>query len=145
MEIQALKLFVNDADLAELLARHAPKDEGIEELQARITPDGITVSGKYPTPFFAVSFETLWQVTATGPEVRIRLANVKVLGLPAGMLTGALLKMMRDNVEGRPGCRVENDTIVINAVEVARAEGVSLEVKFTAVRLSIGAAVIEAM
>jgi hypothetical protein len=144
MEIQALKLFVNDADLAELTAKFAPKDEGIEELQARITPEGILLSGKYPTPFFAVSFETLWQVTAAGPEVRVRLANVRVLGLPATMLSGALMKMVRDNVEGKPGVRVEEDTVVINATETARAEGVSLEVKFTAVRPSVGSLVVEA-
>src|SRR4051812_41631741 len=103
MQIQTLKLLVTDADLAELLARHVPGGDAIEELEARFTPEGVVVSGKYPTSFFKVPFETTWQVEASGPEVRVGLVDVKVAGLPANILRGALMKMVRDTAEGRPG------------------------------------------
>jgi hypothetical protein len=143
MEIQSLKLFVTDADLTALLIQHAPKNDAIEELNASITPDGVILTGKYPTPFFAVKFETTWHLTPAGPEIHVRLANVRVLGLPGNVLSGALMKMIRDTLEGQPGMRVENDTVVLHAGEAARAQGIELGVKFTAVRLSIGAALIE--
>jgi hypothetical protein len=144
MEIQSLKLFVTDADLTALLARHAPKNDAIEDVRVSITPEGVLLSGKYPTPFLAVTFETAWELIPAGPEVRVRLANVRVLGLPGGVLAGALMKMIRDSLDGQPGVRVEDDSVVVHAGEAARAQGVALDVKFTQVRLSIGAAVIEA-
>ena len=144
MEIQSLKLFLTDGDLAVLLALAPPPGEPIEELKAGFTPEGVIVSGRYPTPFFPVAFETAWQVEGAGPEVRARLASVRVLGLPGNVLGGALMKMIRDAVEGKPGIRVENDAVVIHVGQVAKAHGIDLTVNFTTVRLSVGAAVIEA-
>jgi hypothetical protein len=143
MEIQSLKLIVTDADLAAFLAK-APTDEPIEDLQARFSPDGVVVSGRYPTPFFAVAFETTWQLFGAGPEVRARLVNVRVLGLPGNALVGALMKMVTDTLEGKPGMRVANDEVIVHVVEALKAHGIDVTVNVTAVRSSIGAAVIEA-
>jgi hypothetical protein len=144
MEIQSLKLFLTDDDLQALAAKAPPPGEPIEDLKARFTPEGVVVTGRYPTPFFAVAFETTWRLEAAGPEVRAKLADVRVLGLPGNVLGGALMKMVRDAVEGRPGVRVESDSVVVHVGEAARAQGVDLLVRFAAVRLSVGAAVIEA-
>ncbi len=144
MEIQALKLFITDADLAGIAARHLADDEAIEELQVRLTPEGVVLSGKYPTSFFKVPFETVWMIRAAGVEVHVELDAVRVAGLPANLLRGALMKTVRDRVEGEAGIRVEEERVVIHVVEAARAQGVELQVNFTAVRLSIGAAVLEA-
>ena len=144
MEIQSLKLLLTDADLAAFLAKNAPKDEPIEDLQAHFTPDGVLVTGRYPTPFMSVHFETVWQLASAGTDVRAKLTAIRVLGLPGNVLAGALMKMVGDAVEGKPGVRVENDEVVVHVAEAARAEGVEVAVNFTAVRCSIGAAVIEA-
>jgi hypothetical protein len=144
MEIQSLKLLVTDADLAAFLSKNSPTDEPIEDLLARFNPDGVVVSGRYPTPFFAVTFETTWQLIGAGPEVRAKLVNIRVLGLPGNVLVGALMKMVTDTVEGKPGMRVENDEVIVHVVEALKAHGIDVTVNFTAVRPSIGAAVIEA-
>lgn len=140
MEIQSLRLLVTDADLAAQVARALPPGEAIEDLEARFTPEGVVVSGKYPTPFFKVSFETVWVPEPAGAEVRVRLGEVKVAGLPGNLLRGALMKMVRDNVEGRPGVRMEEEAVVVHFAELARAQGVNLAVRFREIRLSIGAA-----
>jgi hypothetical protein len=144
MEIQSLKLFVTDADVAFLAARAMRGQEGIEELQVRLTPDGVLLQGAYPTSFFRVNFETVWQIVAAGPEVHVRLTSVKVAGLPAGMLRGALMKMIRDAVESEAGVRVEEEVVIIHIAEAAKAQGVEMQVFFTSVRMSIGSAVLEA-
>jgi hypothetical protein len=144
MEIHSLKLFVTDADAAALAARALRDHDSIEDLTVRLTPDGVLLQGEYPTSFFKVSFETVWQVSASGPEVQVRLAAVKVAGLPAGLLRGALMNMIRDAVAGEPGVTVADETIVIHVSEAARAQGVDFRVHFTAVRMSIGTAVLEA-
>jgi hypothetical protein len=144
MEIQSLKLFLTDADVV-TLAQHALRDgDEIDELAVRLTPEGVRLSGQYPTGFFKVPFETLWQVRAAGPEIHVRLASVTVAGLPGGMLNGMLLKMARDALEGEAGVRVEDDVIIVHVSEAVRSRGIDLLVRFAAVRLSIGAAVIEA-
>jgi hypothetical protein len=144
MEIQALKLFITDADVAAMAARHLAGSDTIEELQVRLTPEGVVLSGKYPTAFFKVPFETVWRISAAGSEVRVKLDAVRVAGLPANLLRGALMKTIRDRVEGEAGVRVEDESVIVNVTEAARALGGELLVSFTAVRLSIGTAVVEA-
>jgi hypothetical protein len=144
MEIHSFKIFITDADLASLTARLLREQDNIERLQVRMTPEGVLVQGEYPTSFLKVPFETIWQLGASGPVVQVRLASVKVAGLPAGIFRGALMKMVRDAVAGETGITVQEETIAIHVPEVARKQGVDVAVQFKSVRLSIGSAVIEA-
>src|SRR4051812_36883824 len=97
MEIQSLKLFITDADLAPLVAEAAAGQDGIEGLQAHLTPEGVQVQGQYATGFgFKVPFETVWQLMPAGPCVEVRLGAIRVGGMPANLLRGALLRMVRD-------------------------------------------------
>jgi hypothetical protein len=143
MEIQALKLLLTDADLGKLVADATRGVEGLEKVQARLTPEGVFLSGEYKM-FLRVPFETVWTVTPAGPELHVRLATVRVAGVSAGLLRGALLKLARDVVEKQPGASVRDEAIVIDVPVAARAEGVELRVHFTEVRLSPGTAVVEA-
>jgi hypothetical protein len=144
MEIQSLKLFVTDADVVAISEKLLNDHDSIEGLKVRLTPEGVLLQGEYPTSFFKVPFETVWQLTASGPEVQVRLTSVKVAGLPAGLLRGALMKMVRDAVENEPGLRVQDEAILIQVPEAARGQGIDLRVSFTAVRMSIGSMVLEA-
>ncbi len=144
MEIQSFKLFVTDADVAAVAAKLLSKHDSIEDLKVRLTPEGVLVEGQYPTSFFKVPFETVWQIDAAGPTVQVRLASVKVAGLPAGILRGALMKMARDAVAGEAGITVDDETIRVHVPEAARKQGVELAVNFTGVRMSVGCVVIEA-
>jgi hypothetical protein len=144
MEIHSLKLFVTDADVATFAARALRDHETIEGLQVRLTPDGVLVEGEYRTSLFNVSFETMWHISASGPHVHVRLGTVKVAGLPAGLLRGALMNMIRDAVASEAGIKVADDSIIIHVPDAARGQGVNFRVHFTAVRMSIGVAVLEA-
>jgi hypothetical protein len=144
MEIHSLKLFVTEADVSVVAERLLRERDSIEGLKVRLTPEGVLLQGEYPTSFFKVPFETVWQLSARGPEVQVRLASVKVAGLPAGMLRGALMKMVRDAVETEAGVRVQEETIVIHVPEAVRGQGGELLVHFTGVRMSIGSVVLEA-
>ncbi len=144
MEIQSFKLFVTDADVAALAEKLLSNHDSIEDLKVRLTPEGVLVEGQYPTSFFKVPFETVWQINAAGPRVQVCLASVKVAGLPAGILRGALMKMIRDAIAGEAGITLEDETICIHVPEAARKQGVELAVHFTGVRMSVGCVVIEA-
>jgi len=145
MEIQSLKVLVTDADLAALLKEAMSNHDSIEGLEARLTPEGALLRGEYPTGFgLKVPFETVWQLVPAGPVLQVQLASVKVAGVPAGLLRGALIRMVRDAVEGQPGLSVQDEAVVIDVAAAARRYGVAVRVAFTAVRMSFGAMVVEA-
>jgi hypothetical protein len=144
MEVQALKLLVTEDEVNELIKRHLTDTGSIENLRVRLTPEGVVVQGEYPTFLMKMAFETVWELTAVGPELQARLAALRVKGLPAGLLKGVLMGMIRDTLAGLPGVQVQDDAVCIHAVEAALAHTIPLRVCFTAVRCSIGALVLEA-
>jgi hypothetical protein len=144
MEIQALKLFVTEDEINDLLAKYLPPDLPVQDLRVRLTPEGVVVQGIYPTLLVKMAFETLWEITAAGPEVEARLANVRVAGLPAGKLRGLLVKLIRDAAAREPGVRVRDESLSVDVEEALRAKGLPLRVNFTAVRCSLNSLVLEA-
>lgn len=144
MEIKSLELLLTNADLAPLVALLAKQADGIEELTVTFTPEGASVQGKYPTPFFKVAFETLWQPVAAGPEVNVKLVALKVAGLPASMLRGAMMKMVRDAIEGQPGLTVTDEGVSVRVADMARPHGIELAMHVAEVRMGEGTCVVEA-
>ena len=144
MEIQSLKLLVSEDELNELVRQHQHEMGAVEKLRLRLTPEGVIVQGEYPTFLMKMAFETLWELGVNGPEVQARLAAVRVAGLPAGMLKGALLKMIADVAGKEPGVRLQDDVVSVHLEEAARARGLFLRVCLNAVRCSVGCLVVEA-
>jgi hypothetical protein len=144
MEIQTLKLFLTEDEVNDLVRRFAPDTGSIENLRIRLTPEGVLVQGEYPTMVLRVRFETLWEPRGEGPEVVARLASVRVSGIPAKLLRGALLKVIRDLVGQEIGVRVADDGVRVHLEEIARAHGLPLRINVTAVRCSIATMVLEA-
>jgi hypothetical protein len=144
MHIQSLRLRVTEADLKTILARYPPESGSVENLRVRLTPAGVSVEGDYPALMMKVSFETLWEITAVGPALAVRLAQVKVAGLPAGVLRGVLLRLVRDATANEPGVRVEGETIHINLEQALQSRGVPLRINFVAVHGGDGWLTVEA-
>src|SRR4051794_38464946 len=109
MDIQALKLIVTEAEINDLVKKYVPESGAVEKLLIRLTPEGVVIEGEYPTFMMKLAFETVWEISASGAEVVARLTNARVSGLPAGMLKGALMKMLRDQAGQEPGVRVLED------------------------------------
>jgi hypothetical protein len=83
-------------------------------------------------------------VTGAGTLLVMRLAAVKVSGLPARMLRGVLLKTIRDMAAGEPGVAVDEETIRIDLARHTGAQRVRLRLNLTAVRCAAGELMIEA-
>jgi hypothetical protein len=137
MEILALRLFVPEDEVNALLTRHLPPDVGVNKLTVRLTPEGIHLSGEYPTVFMKVAFETLWAVGVRDGRLEARLANVKVAGLPAAMLRGVLMKVLQDAAR-EPGVSVDGESLLVSPEEFLLAKGLPLRVNLTEVVCSLG-------
>jgi hypothetical protein len=144
MEIQTLRVLIREEEINEYLPQVVPPDAAIEKLRLRLTPQGVVVQGEYPALFMKVAFETLWETSVAAGQVQARLANVKVAGLPAGLLRGVLLKVIRDATAGVPGVSVKDDSVFLDVGGALAAKQVPLSVYLTAVSLGEGQIAIEA-
>jgi hypothetical protein len=144
MEIQSLRLLVREEEINQHLPRALPPDAGVENLRVRLTPEGVVVQGEYPTFMLRMSFETLWEITAAAGKVQARLASVKVAGLPATLLRGVLMKMIRDATAGQPGVQVQDECVSVDLRKLLAARQIPVEVHLTTVRPGAGHLLIEA-
>jgi hypothetical protein len=144
MEIQRLKLTLDEADLNGMVARFLPHEDAVENLRLRLLPEGVLAEGDYATPLGTVSFETLWAPQVKDGVVQARLASVKVAGWPAGVLRGLLLKMIREQVAKEPGVCVDHETVRVDVQQVLLARGIPLHIRLTSLRCEAGQLVVEA-
>jgi hypothetical protein len=144
MEILALKLFVPEDAVNHLVAEHSPQDIPVHNLKIRLTPEGVRVSGEYPTVFMSVAFDSLWALGVTGGKLEVRLGDVKVSGFPATMLRGVIFKMIKESTAREPGLSVEGETLRIDLEGFLAAKGMPLKVNLQGVVCSVGSLVIEA-
>jgi hypothetical protein len=144
MEIQALRVMVREDEINEYLPQAVPPDAGVENLRVRLAPEGVVIQGSYPTVFMKIAFETLWTVSVADGRLHARLTNVKVAGLPAGLLRGVLLKVIRDATAKQPGFSVAEDALVLDVGQLLQERKVPVHVNLTAVHCGPGHVVIEA-
>ena len=143
MEIQALKLLILQQDLNELLTRYLPGDNGLENVQIRIAPEGVYVTGEYPM-LVRVGFETLWELEARAGKVHARLAGLKAMGLPAAVFKGAVLKAIEEAVQTENWLAFEKDTMVVDVDRLLAEKGITAKTNLNGVRCLAGEVVIEA-
>jgi uncharacterized protein YpmS len=144
MEIQTLRVLVREEEINQYLPQVVPPDAAVEKLRIRLTPQGVVVQGEYPALFMKVAFETSWETTVSAGQVQARLANVQVAGLPAGLLRGVLLKVIRDVTAQVPGVSVKDESVFLDVGQALLGHQVPVSVYLTAVRLGEGHVVIEA-
>jgi hypothetical protein len=139
MKIHALHLQITDSDLAPLVSEISRRAEEIEHLALRLRPEGLILSGQYPTPFgMKVNFDTLWQLEPHGHEIHARLTSIHLSGLNASLFRGMLLPMVAEMIEQEPGLRMEEDVILIDTVALAKSEQVDLEIHWQEIRTGEG-------
>jgi hypothetical protein len=144
MDIQTLRLVVREDEINQFLPRVLAADAAVENLRLRVTPEGLVVLGDYPTMMFKMSFETLWEVSAAEGQVQARLASIKVAGLPATLLRGVLLKVIRDATGHQPGIRVVDESVFVDVAQLLQARKVPVSLHLTGLSCGTGQVVLEA-
>jgi hypothetical protein len=144
MDILALRLLVRENEVNELLPTLIPTEAAVQNLRVRLTPEGLVVQGEYPTFMVKMAFETLWQLSVAAGVVHARLASVKVAGLPATLLRGVLLKVLRDVTAQHAGLRVDGETLCIDVSQALKARKIPANLQVTSLHCGAGEALIEA-
>src|SRR5229473_73951 len=92
MEIQSLRLFLSEQEANELVARHLPPDTPVKKVCVRVTPDGIRVSGEYPTLLANMPFDTHWRLAVVDGRVEVRLVSLEAGGFSVTAFRGFILR-----------------------------------------------------
>jgi hypothetical protein len=137
MEVHSLKLLVTEEDLVQLAIQAAKDQEQLSDVKVRITPLHVSVSGSYQV-MMRVPFETTWQVVIRDGKVAATLAELKVVGLPAGLLKGVLMRMVADEAAREPALAVEGDTIVFDPDRFLAGAGIVGRANLTLIRCELG-------
>jgi hypothetical protein len=142
MELEALRLVISEDDLNRMARQWTPEDAPVRNLNARIAPEGVTVTGDAAQ--FAVSFETRWTLRVAERMLLVRLEEIRAGWLPSGMLRGMLVSVLRDAAAKTPGVSVEEEAVRVDLDAVLKHHGLELKTNLSAVRCEAGRLVIEA-
>lgn len=113
MEAHFFKICITEQDLNHLVGKYLPPDHPIEELQVHLIPSGVSVSGLFPM-FGTVRFETHWEIGVAAGQITARLAQFKVLGIPADIFKSALVNLIEEFAKEEPWVQFEKDRLQIN-------------------------------
>jgi hypothetical protein len=142
MEIQALRALIPEAMLTRIAIESLPPDVNVKDIRVKLTPQGAHVDGTYEM-FFAVPFETLWELSVQDGKILARLANVKVARLGASMVKGVLLGILVDAAEKIEGLRLDGDTLVLDVDRILTARGYPVRTNLKVVECQAGNLLIE--
>jgi hypothetical protein len=142
MEIQALRAVIPEAMLTRIAAEAIPPDVKVTDVQVHLKPEGASVTGSYHM-FFAVPFETLWELSVRDGKILARLANVKVAKLGAGMVKGVILGALSDAAAKLDGVQLEGDTLTVDVDRILTSHGYPVRTNLKSVQCQAGSLLIE--
>jgi len=144
MEIQLLKLLITEQDINTLVARALAHEPQVRDVKVSLGPEGVHVSGVYPTAFMSVRFQTLWEVSVEAGKVAARLADLKVVGLPVTMLRPTIMAALADVVAKEDAIQVKGEHLLFDPNRLFTKNGLTGSTNLTVIRSEPGQLVIEA-
>jgi hypothetical protein len=138
MEIELLKLTMNDADLNHLASQSFVWPEAIRNVRFVITPIGVRVTGVYQQ-FVGIPFQMLWHLSVFEGKVIGRIEAVKAGFISIGFIKKYLLNLLAaaTNIEIRDGM------LVFDVDAVLADKGWPMRANLSSVRCTLGSLIIE--
>lgn len=137
-----MKLSITEIELNRVIAALAPRDAGLDKLNARLTRDGLTVTGEYQM-MLAMAFRTEWELKPLGGGVEAHLKNLHVAGFSASKLRGLLLKLLRDAINEPGRVHVEGERVRVDVPAIVEAHKHRIRPEVTMIQCLDGALEVE--
>lgn len=129
MIIQALKVVVDEAEVAAKIRDGLGGVSQLKEITFGLAAGAVKIGGKFQVGF-AIPFETQWGVEVLSPEGRlgVKLTNVTVgfFGVSADTVRAQVMAALAQKLQGTPGLSVENDVIVVDPALLLAGRGIRL-------------------
>jgi hypothetical protein len=138
MEIQVLKLSVNDADLNRLASRTFSWPDTIRNVRFAVVPEGIRVIGTYQR-FIAIPFHVLWQVSVSEGRVIGRIERLKAGFLSLGFLKPYLLNV----VSAATGIAIRDEVLILDVDALLADHGWPVRINLSSIGFNYGSLFLE--
>jgi len=130
MIIQALKVVLEEAELASKVQEGLGAVKQLKDVTFGLVPGAVNVGGKFQVGL-SIPFETRWTVDVLeeGRRLGVRLAHVSVgmIGMSAAMVTSQVMGALAQKLQGVSGVSVENDVILVEPALLLAAKGIRLD------------------
>jgi hypothetical protein len=138
MEIQLLKLSVNDDDLNHLAYQTFVWPDAIRNPHFAVVPQGIRVTGTYQQ-FIGIPFEILWQLSVSEGKVIARIEQVKAGFLSVGFIKEYLVNL----VAAATNISVRDRMLLLDVDALLADHGWPVQLNLTSIRCSFGSLLLE--
>ena len=146
MIIQALKVVLDEAELAAKVRESLGAVSQLKDVTFGLAPGVIEVSGKFKVGI-SIPFATQWTVGVLKPgdKLLVRLTQVSVgfLGMSAETVSAQVMGALAQKLKGVAGVVVENDGIALEPSVLLAAKGIRLEAPVRRVEVLQGRVEIE--
>ena len=138
MEIQLLKLSVDDADLNEMAPQVFVWPDAIRDIHFAVRPEGVRVTGVYQQ-FVGIPFQMLWQISVSHGMLVARFERVTAGFFNVGFIKNYLLKFIAAATNS-----VIRDGMLLFDIDAFIADkGWPVRLNFISVRSTLGSLVLE--
>jgi hypothetical protein len=138
MEIQLLKLSVNDEDLNRLASRAFVWPYAIRRVHFSVIPEGVRVTGVYQQ-YIGIPFQMLWQLSVYEGKVIGRIERVRAGFISVGFFKDYLLKL----IAAATNIAIRNGMLVFEVDAVLADKGWPVRVNLTSIRCTLGSLILE--
>jgi hypothetical protein len=138
MEIQLLKLSVDDADLNEMALQAFVWPDAIRDVYFAVKPEGVRVTGVYQH-FVGIPFQMLWQISVSDGKLVARIERMRAGFFNIGFIKNYLLKFIAAAMNS-----VICDGMLVFDVDALIADkGWPVRLNFTSIRCTLGSLILE--
>lgn len=138
MEIQLLKLRVNDADLNQLAFQTFVWPDAIRDVRFEVIPEGIRVTGTY-RQFIGIPFHMLWHLSVSEGKVIARIDRVRAGFLRIGFIKEYLLNL----IAAATNIVIRDQMLVVDVDAILADHGWPVRLNFTSIHCTFGSLILE--
>jgi len=138
MEIQLLKLSVNDMDLNRLASQTLVWPDAIRNVHFSVRPEGVRVTGVYQQ-FIGIPFQMLWHLTVSESKLVARIEAVRAGFISVGFFKEYLLKL----IAAATNIAIRDGMLVFDVDAILADKGWPVRLNFTSIRCTSGSVILE--
>ena len=138
MEIQLLKLSVNDMDLNRLASQTLVWPDAIRNVHFAVAPEGVRVTGFYQQ-FIGISFQMLWQLSVSEGKVIGRIERVKAGFISVGFFKEYLVKL----IAAETNIAIRDGMLVFDVDAILADKGWPVRLNLSSIRCTLGSLILE--
>jgi hypothetical protein len=138
MEIQLLKLSVDDTDLNEMASQAFVWPDAIRDIHVAVRPEGIKVTGVYQQ-FVGIPFQMLWQISVSDGKLVSRIERVTAGFFNVGFIKNYLLKL----IASATNSVIRDGMLVFDVDALVADKGWPVRLNFTSIRCTLGSLILE--